>query len=98
MEEMSEMVERVAKAICEASGGDDGVYRAEAVAAIEAMRVPTEAMIDGADDAFHAALRKHREYNERAGISPGAFASSPFSEAIWPAMIDAALSSSTRGE
>lgn len=67
-------------------------WRDRARDALAAMRIPTEEMIDGADDAFHEALRKHGEYNERAGISPGSFASSPFSEAIWPAMVDSALS------
>lgn len=77
---MSEMVERVAKAICEAIGDDwnrEGVeglaaaYQPMAIAAIKAMREPTEAMIEASN----------REWDGRM---------SHRSSGAWQAMIDAA--------
>lgn len=61
MSEMSEMIERVARAICVANGEDDDdtyatsatgspiwrYYESHAIAAITAMREPTGEMIDG---------------------------------------------------
>lgn len=42
---MSEMVEKVARAICRASGEDPYAWDSIARAAIEAMREPSEAMV-----------------------------------------------------
>lgn len=102
---MSEMIERVAKSIFFfGSEHDDEMWEhmqphlrelvvVQARAAIGAMREPTEEMVDGADDAFHEAMRKHLSYCKKYGVS--GFSSSPFSEAIWRAMINSALQPAT---
>jgi hypothetical protein len=43
---MSEMIMRIAAALSEADHSADGDYRKLAVAALEAMREPTEAMLE----------------------------------------------------
>ena len=96
---MSEMVERVAKAIRDHNMRQGGVepasdmtpfeaqhYTAEARAAIAAMREPTEAMVLAGDDA-QTDIQGPDE-----GIQVAMCSSVP-----WQAMIDAALSPSTSG-
>ena len=78
---MSEMVERVARAI---SGGDDPanvleIHRHRAKLAIEAMREPTEAMVDAG----------RNEPVSHSWGSGGEFITDP--DEVWQAMIDAAL-------
>ena len=80
------------------------VSTARARAAIAAMREPTEYMEDAADEPFHSTWRSERERWEQAeqrridmGLprnlpeGQNAFASGPFTTAIYRAMIDAAL-------
>ena len=68
-------------------------YRLQARAAIEAMREPTEGMLDDADEPFHDEWKRQRESNVKAGRDKNAgFGSGPFSSRIWQAMITAALS------
>lgn len=68
-----------------------GYYTDAARAAIEAMREPTEAMEEAADDPVHSELAKQGQFSiENYGKL--AFASYPFSVAVWQAMIDKALS------
>lgn len=103
---MSEMIERVARAICQ-SAFDRGVYdrvtcgdalglsqrqvtvddmwqlhRAEARAAIEAMREPTDAMCEA------GAIYYHDNYQE------GRAKEQTTAQPIWEAMVDAALKES----
>lgn len=81
---MSEpMIERVARAICAASGDswddedlESNNWRFKASVAIGAMREPTDAMVDAA---YGASPSDSEEINADDII------------AIWPAMIDAAL-------
>lgn len=93
---MSEMIERVARAICKAQGIDDADARAqlhpagevalwetrtpEALAAIQAMREPTEAMTSSIYDKDFDIFWAYR-----ANGSPGAPGD------VWRAMIDEAL-------
>jgi hypothetical protein len=70
---MSEMIERVAKAIWEANHGYDGGL-AQARAAIAAMREPTEEMITAGEHAYLPTCNF---------------------EAVYHAMIDAALAEKT---
>lgn len=96
------MIEKVARAILNAHAGDIPVHDAdlqwswwieEARAAIEAMREPTEGMLDDADEPFHDEWKRQRESNVKAGRDKNAgFGSGPFSSRIWQAMITAALS------
>jgi hypothetical protein len=92
---MSEMVERVAKAICVSEGAVDpdgsfeGVahwerYAAEARAAIEAMREPTEQQVA-------AGIVQARECTDNWTA-----AGSCVAEHVWAAMISAALSTPDR--
>ena len=88
---MSEMIERVARAIfTEANAASSGygewctddMANAAARAAIEAMREPTEAMIDAGDDICPIA-RGTESHKMSGGVVP---------EDYWRAMIDAVLS------
>jgi hypothetical protein len=84
---MSEMIDRVAKAICGASGmrwddmlsGARDQFRRDARAAIEAMREPTEAMVKAAQEETYC----------HSWSSRGEHIEDP--EVAWTAMIDAAL-------
>lgn len=93
MGDMSEMIDRVAKAICDAENGiwnsligdwhtriSREKYSAMARAAIEAMREPTVAMEDAP---YEASLDIYWSYN--ADGRPGS------SEDVWRIMVDAAL-------
>lgn len=84
-----EMVERVARAICEANGDDwdregvDGLadsYVPLARAAIEAMRGPTDDMLD----AFMAE-------GQRQGVAFDEWSPPMFPKLMWQAMIESAL-------
>lgn len=82
---MSEMVERVGRALAKQEGYayDPEPYDARARAAIEAMREPTEAMWDAAE-----------EHNSGGGgiMDDGSLERNVYDlEKVWPAMIDAAL-------
>lgn len=95
---MDDMVEKVARAICDAGQGQwrkppynelhtdalNNHWRHKARAAIEAMREPSEAMVKAGYDAFMA-------WDARTGDDLGM-------EIIWRAMIDAALSDTKGGQ
>lgn len=90
------MVERVARALLKHDGFLESEeiswrqYAPMAVVAIEAMRDPTEAMGEAADDPVHNSLKEQGQFSiEKYGKL--AFASYPFSMAVWKSMIDAAL-------
>jgi len=93
---MSSMIERVAIALepkCRAFGKGDmpmQVAREFARSAIEAMREPTDAMEDAADEPVHEELKKQGQFSIK-NYGKLAFASYPFSNSVWKAMIDAAL-------
>lgn len=94
------MIEWVARALCAhdlcdpdgetPTGPNWTLWKDVARAAIEAMREPTEAMADAADDPFHAAMKSERAASLRTHGREG-FASAAFSLPIYRAMIDAAL-------
>ncbi len=77
---MSEMIERVAAALCEHEGGtfaiDADVYRSRSRTAIKALREPTEAMIKAADDMDINSM----DFTPTGGLLE-----------VWQAMIDQAL-------
>ena len=79
---MSEMIERVARAMCQSDGDDPERYwrdyEVNARAAIEAMREPTEAMIA----AGHLNDPLGCDVADAAAVYP----------AVWEGMINAALS------
>lgn len=101
---MTDMVEKVAIGILCAEAMERGTsvewddlpeelkvsLRLQARAAIVAMRVPTDEMLDAADDPFHAEIKKQTERSLRL-YGKRAYASCSFSEPLWKAMIDAAL-------
>lgn len=74
---MSEMIERVARAIEQEIGPQDMDFAKIARAAVEAMREPTEAMLEVAQDMYEPV-------GDRAMWPPEP-------KDAWPAMIDAAL-------
>lgn len=81
---MSEMVERVARAICKAQNQTDRKWQEflpEATSAIEAMREPTYAMAEAGED------------SEKVGFA----ADSAPAELVWKVMVDAALRSKNDG-
>ena len=91
---MESMIERVARAIAiDTENGDIALwpqFTSTARAAIEAMRNTTDSMEEAADEPVHAELKKQGQFSiEKYGKL--AFASYPFSVAVWKAMIDAAL-------
>lgn len=110
---MSEtMVERVARAIAEASGAlweaEDhegrALFRRDARAAIEAMREPTDEMVIAG---LEAGARHNKPYEEKIRVtrSSGEFAaalvavsSGGLYSTSYQAMVDAALSESMKGE
>ena len=86
---MSDMVERVARAIYAVDGGKgwhlhEKFYVASARAAIEAMREPTEAMVASGESAASFGIGKPKD---EAAIPR-----------VWRWMIDASLSNSKGGE
>lgn len=95
---MSEMVERVAAKMAARRGADwarmqdieKAVWVADARSAVEGLREPTEDMLDAADDPFHDEWRKQKADSVRLYGKEG-YASSPFSQRIWQAMVGEAL-------
>lgn len=71
-------------------------YLAAARVAIEAMREPTEAMMEAADEPFHDELTKQRAYAMEHYGKP-AYATGGFTERMWRAMITAALAEGEEG-
>ena len=55
-------------------------------------RVPTEAMLDAADEPFHTVAKDQVAFNKRVGRPLHGLASGPFSDAIWSAMLTASQS------
>lgn len=62
----------------------------DARAAIEAMREPTPDMEEAADEPVHAELKAQGQFS-MLKYGKLAFASYPFSVAVWKSMVDAAL-------
>lgn len=57
---------------------------------------PDDNMEDAADSAFHDTLKEQRSYNEKRFGNPNAgFASGPFQDAIWKALLAAAQPSAS---
>lgn len=75
---------------------DEFVAMEIARAAIEAMREPTEAMMEAADEPFHDELTKQRAYAMEHYGKP-AYATGGFTERMWRAMITAALAEGEEG-
>lgn len=92
------MVKRVARAIAAAQPNGPGWrhHIPDARAAIEAMREPTEAMMEAADEPFHDELTKQRAY-AFAHYGRPAYATGGFTERMWRAMITAALAEDEEG-
>jgi hypothetical protein len=59
-------------------------------------RVPTEEMLEAADDAFHPIMQHETKLSKELYGKPG-YASSSFSEPLWSAMLSAAPTKSLRG-